>query len=386
MGGGSAQKDEHSQAYNRLHDFIQNCHALGKTREEIVDILTKVGWPGHILDHFFSDQTRIESPSVIRLEGITKRYRGNLVLDNISLDIGHGEVFGIIGVSGSGKTTLLNTMVGFLQPDEGHVLLKLPRMDEWQHINQNKKIKQLFGFATQNHSFYPLLTVRENLEHFGSLYGISRSEIKTNADSLLNFMELYPYEDSLSRDISGGMQKRLGISCALIHSPDVVILDEPTADLDPFLRREIANLIRNINKQGTTVILTSHLFQEIETLCTQIGILHKGIFQEVGTAEHLRSLCSKKKEIHIQTEPGHYDYIIDQIEHKHIAQKTSVIDNKLVIKAPDPEHTLHYLLHVIEKSNEKLLEVEVRKPSLIDVFESLTKSKKEPEQETDIFI
>lgn len=314
---------------------------------------------------------------IIQLSNVKKEFGRKRVLDNVNLQIAKGDIFGIIGLSGSGKTTLLNTLIGFFEPEEGEVLYNFPRLPKkslepiYSDINT---MRRNFGFAPQNPSFYPKLTAEENLDHFGALYDINEEVRKNNIRHLLLLTDLYDARRTLADSLSGGMQKRLGIACALIHKPEVLILDEPTADLDPHLRDQTWELIKNINRQGTTIIMASHFLDEVELLCNKVGILHNGTILESGSPEDLRNKYSKNDEIHLESDPGKYDKIYKRLMRERSLQIKKVINKgkKIIIYTPKAEKTLHRLLHILESMNEKMLEVYVNRPSLGEVFESLT--------------
>jgi len=230
--------------------------------------------------------------TLLRVANLTKSYGSKLVLNSINFDIIEGDVLGIIGISGAGKTTLLECLVGFTMPEQGDVLIasKSQMFGEqaFVSVKKQKNFRRYFGFAAQFPSFYNQLTVMENLEYFGSLYGLSKSTIKNNSEILINFVGLSGEGDTVAGTLSGGMQKRLDIACSLIHGPKILILDEPTADLDPISRKHMADLIKKINSQGTTVIIASHILQEMEQICRNVSILHDHRIQSSGTIEFLK--------------------------------------------------------------------------------------------------
>ncbi|MBW3022521.1 ABC transporter ATP-binding protein [Candidatus Woesearchaeota archaeon] len=232
----------------------------------------------------------MQGPALLKIANLTKSYGNKLVLNNVTMDIDDGEIIGIIGMSGAGKTTLLECMVGFTRPEQGDVLMgtKSSFGESFVSTSKQKEFRKYFGFAAQFPSFYNQLTIRENLEYFGALYGLSKSTIKNNSEILINLVGLQGEGDTVAGTLSGGMQKRLDVACALIHGPKILILDEPTADLDPISRKHMVDLIRRINSQGTTVIVASHLFDEIEQMCKKISILHSHSIKAVGTAHELK--------------------------------------------------------------------------------------------------
>jgi ABC-2 type transport system ATP-binding protein len=314
---------------------------------------------------------------VISIKGVKKSFGKKIVLDNVNLDVRKGEIFGVIGLSGSGKTTLFNSLIGFIEPEEGHIFYNhpvFPMKSSVSIFDDLLEVRKVFGFAPQIPSFYPKLTAEENLDHFGSLYGINKFVRKKNIDYLLKLVDLYDSRDTLGDELSGGMQKRLSIACALIHNPKVLILDEPTADLDPHLRNQTWEVLKNINKQGTTVIVSSHFLEEVEVLCDRVGILHNGSMLEVGSPDELKDAYSKNEEIHLETSPGKYDLIYKKLRGLKSLSIKKVVNkgSKMIIYTPKAEETLHKLLHLLESMHEHLLDVYVNKPSLEEVFESLT--------------
>lgn len=310
--------------------------------------------------------------AILDFKGIKKEFGKNVVLDGVSFSVKQGEVFGIIGLSGSGKTTLFNTLIGFFEPEEGEILY-FKDNEKIPIAKDNDIIKRDFGFATQHISFYPKLTAEENLDHFGALYRINKNIRKKYTDYLLKLVDLTEARHTISSSLSGGMQKRLTIACSLIHNPRVLILDEPTADLDPYLRNKTWDIIRNIRKQGTTVIVSSHFLEEVDILCDRIAILHNGVILEVGTSDELKNKYSRNEEIELETKPGDYEGIYEKMKKEKLPiAKILKKRQKLIIYTPKPEFTLHRLIHILEESDEELIDVNVNKPSLAEVFESLT--------------
>jgi ABC-2 type transport system ATP-binding protein len=326
----------------------------------------------------------MQQEAIIKLSDITVSYGKHIVFDEASVDIFEGDLFGVVGLSGSGKTTLLNTIIGFIDPIDGDVLFRLKSMRKGQEtleyvpIRKNLlKVRKLFGFAAQEPSFYMKLTVRENLDYFASMYGLKKHVRANNIKTVLELVGLERYQNLLSDQLSGGMKKRLDIACSLIQNPEVLILDEPTSDLDPLLRMEMWDLIKKINKKGTTIIISSHFLNEMEKLCSRIGIINNKKIDLVGTPDYIRGLYTKDEEIHVETVPGNYEEIIRQI-HKTEGLKISNILNKgheLVIYTQEPVEVLYTLLHLIKKHKEHLVDISVTRPSLSEVFESLLKGK-----------
>ena len=234
-------------------------------------------------------------PPIIQLKNIKKNFGKRVILDGVDLEIHTKEIFGIIGMSGSGKSTILKTLIGYHEPDLGDLLFYSYKDKKLKPILKNiMEVRKTFGFSAQTPSFYPKLTVEENLMHFGSLYKLPEKVIKINTDRLLEITELSDARKQLAETLSGGMEKRLSIACSLIHRPKVLILDEPTADLDPIRRRETWQLINWLHKTGTTIIIASHFISEIESVCTRSALLHQHKIVDVGTPSQLKKKYKKK--------------------------------------------------------------------------------------------
>ncbi|MCD6589908.1 ABC transporter ATP-binding protein [Candidatus Woesearchaeota archaeon] len=314
---------------------------------------------------------------ILSLKNITKAFGEHVVLKDINLDIYQGEILGIIGISGSGKTTLLSTIIGFYKPEYGEILFRVKSLVDNQEIgmkpvHKNQPLfKRMYGFAPQYHSFYEKLTVKENLEYFGTLYGLDKEVIKANIKGLLSFMELEAFQNKLAENLSGGMQRRLDIACSMIHEPEILLLDEPTADLDPMLRSHILKLLRDINKKGTTIIIASHDLVEMESICDRIAILHNGKILALGSPEELKKKYSKEKEIILETHPGKYDKIIKNI--KGLISSYKIDGTRLIIHSDNPWSLLRKLLGVLDKNEETVIDLELREPGIEEVFIELTK-------------
>ena len=214
---------------------------------------------------------------LIQLKEVTKKFGKNVILDSVSLAIPENKITGIIGASGEGKTTILKLLIGFYKPTSGEVLYLRKNI-----FKEMKDIEKYFGFATEDGSFYNKLTVRENLFYFARLYGVKTSKIQDSVEEKINLVELQDAIHTLAEDLSIGMKKRLDLACALIHDPKILIMDEPTEDLDPLLRKQMIELIKKIKKQGTTIILTTHLLNEMDQVCDKIAILFNKKIVEDG--------------------------------------------------------------------------------------------------------
>jgi ABC-2 type transport system ATP-binding protein len=322
---------------------------------------------------------------ILKIQQVTKSFGKRKIIKNINLDVEDGEILGLIGSSGSGKTTLLKTMIGFNHPEEGDVKFRSNSQDFHAKSSINNRhflsvysdsniAKTTFGFASQEPSFYENLSVRENLLYFGSLYDLPEKTLHSNVDILMTLMDLKTAQNTLGKKLSGGMQRRLDIGCALIHDPEILILDEPTSDLDPALRNHIWSLVRKINKKGTTIILASHHLSEVEAFCSRIAIIKDGVLIDVDTPARLKAKYSESQEISIQTYPGDYHGIYEELKKKYLGVSGKVSSSGLIVKSNNPKEVLNHLLSVMESLDEELVDIRVSKPGLDELFLKITRS------------
>ena len=309
---------------------------------------------------------------LISFQKVYKKIERELILKNINLTIYPKEIFGVIGMSGAGKTTLLRCLIGFYKINSGLILYQDKDISKNPHL-----IRKIFGFGSQDNCFYEKLSLYENLHYFGQLYGVPEKDIKERAENLLGLVELSDFRNALAKNLSGGMKRRLDLACSLMHSPKILILDEPTAGLDPGLRKHMWELITKINATGTTIIVSSHLLGEIGHFCTRIGIINHGELLKVDTPDSLKDLYSKDEEIHLECFPGRYQQIAAEIKRERLpVNYITVHDHKLIAYTSQAEFVLHKILLILENMRERLLDVRVDKPSLNEVFEALTEKQK----------
>ncbi|MBW2992015.1 ABC transporter ATP-binding protein [Candidatus Woesearchaeota archaeon] len=309
--------------------------------------------------------------TVVRVSNLNKKFGKRYILKDINLDIKKGESFGIIGVSGSGKTTLMKVMVGFLLPDDGQVLFR--NMEVLKPVHRYaQEAKKSFGFAAQEPSFYLELKVWENLEHFASLFGVPGGEKKQVIEKLLKKVDLLDAKDNLTMKLSGGMRKRLGLIAATIHNPPVFVLDEPTADLDPYSRRQVMKFVKDVNNEGKTVIIASHHLDDIEEMCDKIAVVHEGKILMTGTPDQLKKNYMKDKKIEVHTTSEDYTAIKENIKNLKLNIKEIKEERRrLIVKTEDVVSALVYIMATIRKSRDELLDISIEKPSLNEVFEDM---------------
>ncbi len=320
---------------------------------------------------------------ILKVQGLRKAFRKLLVLKGVSFSLDEGEVFGIIGESGAGKTTLLSCIIGLLKPDKGDVKYLVQRKrfpnyekQEFRSVFKHRKdFKDFFGFAAQTPSFYDKMTVYENLMYFGKLYKLSKSTLKSNIDTLLELMSLSKFKDVLGCNLSGGMRRRLDIACALIHNPKLLILDEPTSDLDPLLTEKIWTLVRKVNKAGTTILLSSHSVNDLERVCSKVALLEKGKIKESGSPAELREMFSRGHKIILRTREGNYQPLLKKVGERfrqNILMKdvneyhNGIVEAVFICK--DPLKIMNYIKKQIEEDDDEIIELKLKNPSLDQAF------------------
>jgi len=230
---------------------------------------------------------------MLQIEGLVKRYGTRSVLQGLSLHILEGEIYGLLGPNGSGKTTTINILCNLLHADAGTIAINGYPVSE--------HTKPWLGIAPQENLVYRSLTCVENLDFFGQLYGLAGAERRRRVQYCLEAVGLADRAATPAERLSGGMRRRLSMAIALIHNPKLIVLDEPTTGLDIEARYELWELIRTLQRQGMTVLLTTHLLDEAERLCDRIGILKDGSILQEGTLAELRRCIAAEEILTIQT-------------------------------------------------------------------------------------
>jgi len=206
----------------------------------------------------------------IKTKNLTKKFGQLTAVDNINLEIEKGKIIGLIGPDGAGKTTFLRLLAGLLKPSSGSIFVEGINV-----VKNPQQVKEHLGYMPQHFSLYGDLTVSENLKFFSDLYRVSKKESRERKQELLHFSRLSPFEDRLAWNLSGGMQKKLALACNLFHAPDILLLDEPTTGVDPVSRRELWELLFQLNVEGATLLITTPYMDEAQR-CHFVGFIFKG--------------------------------------------------------------------------------------------------------------
>ena len=227
----------------------------------------------------------MKSDTTIKISDLRKVFGDTVAVDDLNLEIGRGELFGLVGPDGAGKTTTMRLLAAIMGPTSG---------DAWvaglSIINEGERLKEKIGYMSQRFGLYEDLTVMENIIFYADLYEVTKKDRPPKIEMLLGFSNLTPFKDRLAGKLSGGMKQKLGLACALIHTPEILFLDEPTNGVDPVSRRDFWRILYDLLKGGTTIVVSTSYLDEAER-CTRIGLMHKGrIIMKDSPSEIKKSL------------------------------------------------------------------------------------------------
>ena len=229
---------------------------------------------------------------MISIKNVTKKFSSVTALDNISLEIQKKEIFGLLGPNGAGKSTLMNLLIGYLDADEGELVVAGEKVTR-NNLESRKKI----GLVPQSIALYDDISAQENLEIFGSFFGIRKNLLRALIAENLNRVELYDRRKDKVKGFSGGMKRRLNIAASLLHDPEILLCDEPTVGVDPQSRNAIFDYLEKLNDEGKTIIYTTHYMEEAERLCSRIAIIDHGKIIAAGTLDELLLLLPYEQTI-----------------------------------------------------------------------------------------
>lgn len=303
---------------------------------------------------------------VIEVKNLVKRYKEVLALDHLNFQVKEGEIVGLLGPNGCGKTTAINCILGLLKFDKGEVFVFDKKMTPISY-----DIKKNVGLIPQQIAVFDTLTVEENISYFASLYIKDPLERKKAVEDALDFVDLKDYRKFLPKKLSGGLTRRLNIACGISHRPKLIILDEPTVAVDAQSRNFILEGIKKMNKQGSTILYTTHYLEEVENLCTRIVIMDKGRNVAEGTLEELKNLISTREIIMVE-----FIDISNEAKEdlKNIAHITEVKEDKgeFELHFEKGANNLSNLLEFISNHKLSYQKLYSRQPTLNEIFLALT--------------
>jgi ABC-2 type transport system ATP-binding protein len=299
---------------------------------------------------------------MINIQQVTKKYATVTALDAITLSVERQEFFGLLGPNGAGKTTLMNLLVGYINPDSGIITIDGDKVTQ-----DTLEIRKKIGFVPQSIALYDELTAHENLEVFGRMFDIPRKLLKERIEEQLKAVELYERRKDKVKTFSGGMKRRLNMIASLLHDPKVLLCDEPTVGVDPQSRNAIFDFLTSLNKQGKTIIYTTHYMEEAERLCSRIAIIDHGKIIALGTTDELLEHLTYEETIAIIKNPS--------------TAKSQVMFKKFGTLLEEDDHyelkpaegfLLSDFFEGIEKQGIKYSWIELHRPTLEALFLQLT--------------
>ena len=303
---------------------------------------------------------------MIDVKDITKSYGDIHAVKGISFSIKTGECYGLLGPNGAGKSTTINMLSTLFPPDEGGITL-----DGKDTKKNTREVKQILGIVPQEIALYENLSAWENLLFWGSLYGISRDALSTKANELLKLVGLEDRKNEKIKGYSGGMKRRINVACSLLHSPKILLLDEPTVGVDPQSRNLIFELIQQLNKTGMTIIYTTHYMEEAEKLCDRIGIIDNGKIVAQGTFEELRKLSGLDDIILVEcTQNPDKEKLTDKLK-----AQVVVDGNKVEVLANDARKDLTRYIVAFADLGYEITRIDIQKANLEGVFLKMTGKK-----------
>ena len=305
--------------------------------------------------------------TIVKMDQVTKKFGDVTAVDRVSLEIREGEIFGLLGPNGAGKSTAINMITGLLTIDKGSISIL------GSDVRRDKMTaKSYVGIVPQDIAIYEDLTSLENVKFFASLYGLRRKELEAAALEALEFTGLSEKKKEFPKSFSGGMKRRLNIACAIAHKPSLIIMDEPTVGIDPQSRNHILQSVKQLNKQGSTIIYTSHYMEEVEEICTRIAIMDHGKVIALGTCRELENMVNDKDVVVVTVSDP-----VSKVNEKSIreipgVENVAVGENTIKITSAKEVTNLDRIIQYFIKNSFTIKSVESKTPDLETVFLSLT--------------
>ncbi len=304
----------------------------------------------------------------IELQRLTRRFGPLTAVDHLSFAIPRGELFGLVGPDGGGKTTTLRMLAGILTPTEGDALVA------GQSVRSAPEaVKGKIAYMSQRFGLYGDLTVLENLNFYADLFEVPKKARGARIERLLGFSNLTPFKDRLADKLSGGMKQKLGLACALIHTPEIVLLDEPTNGVDPVSRRDFWRILYEMLKEGVTILVTTAYLDEAER-CNRIGLMHQGRLLALDTPDRIKALPTGDLVELPVPDAWRARQVLAGVPQ---ATRVTLFGRRLHVAMAEMERDLPAVLAALEAEGLRPQGVRRVLPSLEDVFISMTEERKE---------
>ncbi|TCK87919.1 ABC-2 type transport system ATP-binding protein [Natranaerovirga hydrolytica] len=303
---------------------------------------------------------------LLKVEAIKKQFKEIKAVDGISFHVQEGEVLGLLGPNGAGKSTTISMISTLLRPDAGDIYYRGKSI-----VKSPKGIKNELGFIPQEIALYPTLSGMENLQFWGKAYGLRGKELKERIQKVSQIIGIDKRLKDKVEKYSGGMKRRLNIGVALLHQPKIVIMDEPTVGIDPQSRKHILETVKALNKQGMTVIYTSHYMEEVEYLCSRICIMDYGKIIAEGTKEQLTDMIDEKKQVTIKVDQQSQE-VIDALNSNQEVDKVEHKEDQIILTVKKHNEALKNIIDCFTHTPSNILSIDIKEPNLEAVFLHLT--------------
>lgn len=304
--------------------------------------------------------------TVVKIENLVKRYAELVAVDHLNLEIRRGEVFGLLGPNGSGKSTTIHCLLSLTQYDKGNIQI----FGQPMHSG-NLDVKSKIGVVFQNVAVFDELTVYENIDYFCSLYVKDKAKRKVLVREAIAFVGLEEFVKFYPKKLSGGLLRRLNIACGIAHKPELIIFDEPTVAVDPQSRNKILEGIMELNRQGATIIYTSHYMEEVEQICSRIAIIDRGQTVATGTKEELKKMVQIGETIRVEVPQISEEQLAGVKTQNHVFQ-TEYTGDMLIVRCNGGRHNVLHILEYLNNTGIPFGRVYVDLPTLNDVFLEIT--------------
>ncbi len=298
--------------------------------------------------------------NTIEVQNLTKRFGQFTAVDHINFGVKQGEIFGFLGANGAGKSTTIRMLCGLLSSSDGTA-----RVGGFDINKEPGKVKETIGYMSQRFSLYEDLTVDENIEFFGRVYGLSNGEIAERKNWVLDIANLHGREKSITKTLSGGWKQRLALGCAVLHRPRIVFLDEPTSGVDPVMRRRFWELINDLSADGVTVLVTTHFLEEAE-YCNDIILIDAGKIIAGGSPKELKENYMKFPILEVQC--SNVIEAMEKISNQEWAIETSVFGTYLHVSVDEEQSGREKIKQLLSATSIDIFNIERITPSLEDVF------------------
>ena len=307
-------------------------------------------------------------PPILEVQHLVKKYDDFAAVDGVSFAIEAGEIFSLLGPNGAGKTTTISVLSCLLKPTSGDAIIGGHSV-----ARESLQVREVIGVVPQDIALYNMLSARENLEFWGRMYGMGGAALKQRVNEVLGQIGLTDKANAKIETYSGGMKRRVNIGVGLLHKPRIIYMDEPTVGIDPQSRRSILDTVKDLNKQGMTVLYTTHYMEEAQELSDRVGIIDHGKLIALGTQKELTQIV------------GEYDtlrlHIGEEVDAEKLAQalsgipgvvKCSAADHEVVLVVPEAEEALAPAITRANDAGIRIHSVDIQEPNLETVFLQLT--------------